>query len=72
MFTMYKSVLAELRKDVGKRVRLIHTDDPFTKLAPGDEGIVTLVDDCGTVHVAWDNGSTLGLIYREDRYEVVS
>lgn len=62
-----------MRSGIQRRVwlSLIHTDDRFTRLAPGDEGVVTFVDDCGTVHAAWDNGSTLGLIYREDRYEVV-
>lgn len=27
------------------------------------------VDDVGTVHVAWDNGSTLGLIPGIDQWE---
>jgi hypothetical protein len=67
-----ESILAILRTYKGKRVRLHHTSDAFTRLVPGDEGVVTFVDDCGTVHVAWDNGSTLGLIYREDSYEVVA
>jgi hypothetical protein len=69
---MYPSVLEHLRLKVGKRVRLVSTSDPHTRLSPGDEGVVTSVDDFGTLHVSWDNGSTLGLIYMEDSYEVVS
>lgn len=55
--------IAETRaRLVGKRVRLDYTNDPHTKLVRGDEGIVRSVDVFGTVHIAWDNGSTLGLI----------
>lgn len=33
----------------------------------GTKGTVLWVDDIGTVHVKWDNGSTLGAAYGEDR-----
>lgn len=56
----------------GQRVRLISTNDPYTKLRSGTEGTVTLVDSMGTVHVSWDDGSSLGLIPNEDRWEVLS
>lgn len=52
----------------GDRVRLIHTSDPYTHQKPGDEGTVSLVDAIGTVHVKWDDGGSLGLIYGEDRW----
>ncbi len=55
----------------GTRVKLIKMDDPFTKIEAGTLGTVRLVDDIGTVHVAWDNGSLLGLVYNEDKYEIV-
>lgn len=32
----------------------------------GTTGTVRHVDDIGTIHVAWDNGSTLGVVYGED------
>lgn len=57
---------------VGRRVRLVRTTDSYTALVPGDEGTVDLVDDMGTVHVLWDNGSTLGLIPDEDQWTVIS
>jgi hypothetical protein len=56
---------------VGKRVQLISRSDPYTKLVRGDEGVVTSVDSFGTVHVNWDNGSSLGLVYREDNFSLV-
>jgi Domain of unknown function (DUF4314) len=57
---------------VGKRVRLEHTTDPYTKLRPGDEGVVDFIDDAGTIFVRWDDGSGLGLVLGEDRFAVVS
>lgn len=55
----------------GKRVRLIRCTDPYTELRPGDEGTVRRVDDIGTVHIKWDNGSSLGLCSPEDDFEVI-
>lgn len=58
---------------VGKRVRLESTNDSYTDLRAGDEGVITFVDDTGTVFVDWDNGSSLGLIESAgDRYSFVS
>ena len=56
---------------IGKRVRLIHTSDQYTLLKPGNEGKVVFVDDIGTVFVDWDDGSSLGMVAGEDRYEVL-
>lgn len=56
---------------VGKRVRLGHCTDPHTRLAPGAEGTVSLVDSLGTVHVKWDDGHSLGLIYGVDSWQVI-
>lgn len=52
----------------GERVELVATTDPHTRLRPGARGTVTTVDDLGTVHVAWDDGSRLGLVPGEDRW----
>ena len=57
---------------IGDRVRLIYTDDPYTNLKTGDEGIVTFVDDIGTVFVNWDSGSRLGMVPGHDRFAVIS
>ena len=47
---------------IGERVRFLRSSDPYTKLEYGNEGVVTSVDDFGTVHIKWDSGSTLGMI----------
>ena len=59
-----------LRKEYpeGTRVMLLSMDDPYSKLEPGDRGTVRAVDDAGTVHVSWDSGSGLGLVYGEDSF----
>jgi len=57
---------------IGERVRFLRSSDPYTKLEYGDEGVVTSVDDFGTVHIKWDNGSTLGMITEAgDRFQIV-
>ena len=61
----------ELRKRYpkGTRVRLIRMDD--VQAPPvGCMGTVRLVDDIGTIHVSWDNGSSLGVVYGVDEIEL--
>lgn len=50
----------------GTRVRLVSMNDPYTDLRRGTQGTVTCVDDIGTIHVRWDNGSNLGIVFGED------
>ncbi len=52
----------------GTRIELRYISDPHTELKPGALGTVTMIDALGTIHVAWDSGSTLGLIPGEDRW----
>jgi hypothetical protein len=57
----------------GRKVRLSHCNDSHTKLEPGTMGVVEMVDDIGTVHVKWDDGTVLGLCWDDgDRWSVVS
>jgi hypothetical protein len=56
----------------GTRVELIRMNDPYTKLRPGDKGTVMFVDDVGTIHCQWDCGSSLGIVYGEDSYRVIT
>ena len=47
----------------GQRICLVHTNDPHTKLRPGDLGTVRHHNvDTHTVQVAWDSGSTLSML----------
>jgi len=55
---------------VGCRVELVSMNDPYTKLKPGVQGRVEFIDDIGTVHISWDNGSTLGTAYGEDHIKL--
>lgn len=60
------------RYPAGARVELVHMNDPYnTKLFPGCKGTVRYVDDIGTIHVDWDCGSSLGVVYGEDSCRVI-
>lgn len=45
-------------------------EDPHP-IPPGTKGVVTDVDDLGTVHCVFENGRLLGLIPGEDQFHVV-
>ena len=68
MKMLSKSVVDSIktRYPVGCRVKLDHMDDPWSKIPDGCEGTVMVVDDMGTIHVSWDCGSSLGVVYGED------
>lgn len=67
-----KKQLAMLREkySTGTMVQLISMDD---KQAPpvGTIGEVMFVDDVGSVHVKWQNGSSLALIPEVDSFKVI-
>ena len=65
-----KEALQVLREQFpkGTRLELIEMDDPYNRrLVPGCRGTVTSVDSLGTIHVNWDCGSSLGIVYGVDR-----
>jgi len=67
-----RSGMAEFYKAlVGRRVRLEHCSDSYTRLERGSLGTVKFVDDTGTLHIEWDCGSRLGLIPGEDQWEML-
>ena len=60
------------RYPVGATVELVLMNDPYNRsLVPGCRGRITAVDDIGTVHVAWRNGSTLGVVIGPDEIKIV-
>ena len=69
-----REIVERLRQQYpkGTHVELISMSDPYTKLKPGDQGTVSLVDDIGTVFVDWDNGSGLGVTYGEDHIRKIN
>ncbi len=70
MSTINKNQLENLRKQypIGCVVKLISMDDSFAPKG-GTLGKVFYVDDIGTIHVNWDNGSTLGVVFGVDKIE---
>ena len=51
----------------GCRVELVKMDDLYREMPPGLKGVVTGVDDSGSFHVDWQNGSSLAVIFGEDK-----
>lgn len=69
---MNKNFVEALRKRYpsGTRLECLFMDD-FQAVPPGTKGTVTHVDDAGTIHMHWDNGSSLGLVYGEDKFRTI-
>lgn len=62
-----REIVERIRKQypVGCRVELLRMDDPQAPPV-GTKGAVRYVDDIGSLGVAWDNGSSLQVVYGED------
>lgn len=75
MFGVSKETLERLHKEypTGSRVELTKMNDPYrTDLVPGTRGTVQFVDDAGSIHVRWDIGSSLAVVFGEDACRVVA
>jgi hypothetical protein len=72
MRTPNREALQALREryPAGTVVELISMKDNYAPPA-GTRGKVLMVDDIGTVHVAWTTGSSLGLVPGVDAWKVV-
>lgn len=46
-------------------------EDPYVKLNPGDLGTVDFVDDAGQIHVSWDCGHNLAMVFGVDHCRCV-
>lgn len=59
----------------GSRVRLVWTDEHYTNLRAGDEGIVTDIsltpDGVKQYWIDWDQGSKLALLEGIDQFELL-
>jgi len=67
-----RETVENLRKEypAGTRVRILEMDD-IQAPPKGTEGTVKGVDDVGDIEVAWDNGSSLNLLFGIDHFEKV-
>lgn len=55
----------------GTIVECINMGEEVRPIPTGTRGVVTLVDDIGSIHVSWENGSSLALIEEVDRFKVI-
>ena len=62
-----REIVEDLRSQypAGCRVELVQMDDPQAPLI-GTKGTVRGVDSAGSIMVAWDNGSSLSVVYGAD------
>lgn len=68
-----EEIVAQVKAEFkpGDRVRLVQMNDQYREMPAGLLGTVRCVDDAGTIHVRWDNGSGLGVVYGEDKCEKI-
>lgn len=55
----------------GLKIELIRMYDYINPVPPGTKGIVDFVDDLGTIHMKWQNNSTLGLTVGLDEFKIL-
>lgn len=56
---------------MGTRVVLEYMDDTYAP-PKGSHGTVMFIDDSPQIHVNWDNGGSLALIYGHDKFRKCS
>lgn len=49
----------------GTKIKLNYMKDNYNPVPNGTLGVVDHVDDAGQIHVKWENGSSLALLYDE-------
>ena len=55
----------------GTKLELIKIYDYINQVPSGVTGEVSNVDDVGTIHVSWNNGSSLGLVVGIDEFRII-
>lgn len=55
----------------GTKIKLIKIYDLLSTIPSETTGVIERVDDRGTLHINWDNGSTLGLVVGTDEFEIL-
>lgn len=56
----------------GTRIMILGMEDPYHSVPPGTRGTVVHVDDAGTIHMKWDNGSGLGICTEVDVFRTLT
>jgi len=60
-----------MKYPAGTKIVCYNMKDPYNPIPKGTRGSVSFVDDAGTIHMNWENGSCLGLIYGVDSFGIV-
>ena len=69
---MKQELLNIIKKSYPKGTRVILISMEDIQAPPvGTKGTVIGVDDIGSIMVTWDNGSSLNVVYGEDRVEIL-
>lgn len=71
--TPSRETIKRLKKEYPAETKVIldYMDDAQAPPV-GTKGTVRLVDDIGSIHVSWENGSSLAVAYGEDRCHKVT
>jgi hypothetical protein len=65
---------------IGDGIKLVHTDDKFAQLKPGDLGTVWDISifnieldgkPVRVIWISWDSGTKFALIERKDEFEIL-
>lgn len=67
-----KAYLEQLRKQYpkGTKLQMITMRNEKYPVHPGTVGEVTHIDDMGSIHLKWQNGSSLAIIPEVDSFRV--
>lgn len=67
-FGVDEKTLQRLRDEYpkGTKIELIELEDSYRKIPAGTIGTVQFVDGAGNIHMNWETGSSLSLIYGVD------
>ena len=67
-----KAYLEQLRKQYpkGTKLQMITMRNEKYPIPPGTVGEVTHIDDMGSIHMKWENGSFLAIIPEVDSFRV--
>lgn len=64
-----KSVKEQYRE--GLRIVCDYMPNDPRPIESGTKGTIMYVDDAGSIHVKWDNGRTLALLYDVDSFHLI-
>jgi hypothetical protein len=71
MINSFEKNIGPSGEKIQDRIQLLYINDEYTNLTPGDQGVVNFIDDYRTIHIDWDNGSSLGLLPDCDEWRIL-